>query len=52
MNPICTMIIGAGNRGLTYASYCKLFPNEMEIVAVAAEKIRIKSKMMEITYIE
>ena len=35
MNPICTMIIGAGNRGLTYASYCKLFPNEMEIVAVA-----------------
>lgn len=52
MNPICTMIIGTGNRGLTYASYCKLFPNEMEIFAVAAEKSRVESKMMEIIYIE
>ena len=35
MKPVQILIIGAGNRGNTYASYSKSFPNEMEIVSVA-----------------
>lgn len=35
MTPIKIMIVGAGNRGKTYASYSKEFPDEMQVVAVA-----------------
>ena len=35
MNPIRTIIIGAGSRGNTYASYSKSHPDEMQVVAVA-----------------
>ncbi|HIA90881.1 MAG TPA: Gfo/Idh/MocA family oxidoreductase [Candidatus Marinimicrobia bacterium] len=35
MTPVHTLIIGAGDRGNTHASYSKAFPDEMNIVAVA-----------------
>jgi len=35
MTPVHILIIGAGDRGNTHASYSKAFPDEMNIVAVA-----------------
>lgn len=35
MKPMQIIIIGAGNRGNTYASYSDLFPEDMKVVAVA-----------------
>lgn len=33
--PVSFLIIGAGDRGVTYSGYSKIFPDEMEIVGVA-----------------
>lgn len=33
--PVTVMIIGAGNRGRTYARYASKFPNSMKVVGVA-----------------
>ena len=35
MQPVTAIILGAGNRGSTYASYAKEHPDELRIVAVA-----------------
>ena len=36
MTPVHILIIGAGDRGNTHASYTKALPVDMNIVAVAA----------------
>ena len=33
--PITVVVIGAGNRGYTYARYAQKFPNAMKVVGVA-----------------
>ena len=35
MKQMSVLIIGVGNRGKTYASYSKSFPNEMKIIGIA-----------------
>ena len=35
MKPVTAIILGAGNRGTTYASYAKAYPDQLQIVAVA-----------------
>ena len=35
MNPITAVVLGAGSRGCTYASYAKDHPDELQIVAIA-----------------
>ncbi len=35
MKPVTAVILGAGNRGCTYAAYAKEHPEELKIVAVA-----------------
>ena len=35
MKPITAIILGAGNRGSTYASYAKAYPDQLQIVAIA-----------------
>lgn len=35
MNPITAIVLGAGSRGVTYASYAMEHPDELRIVAVA-----------------
>jgi len=47
MKPIRILIIGAGNRGNTYASYSKSFPNEMEIIAVAEPNVQKRNLFAE-----
>ena len=34
MKKVTAIVIGAGNRGNTYASYSQIYPNELQIVAV------------------
>lgn len=33
--PVTVLVIGAGNRGRTYARYAQMFPNSMKVVGVA-----------------
>ena len=33
--PVTVLVIGAGNRGRTYARYASMFPNSMKVVGVA-----------------
>ena len=35
MNPVTAVVLGAGSRGSTYASYAKEHPEELKIVAIA-----------------
>lgn len=35
MKPITAVVLGAGNRGATYAGYAKEFPEALQVVAVA-----------------
>ena len=35
MKPVTAIILGAGSRGTTYASYAKEYPDELQIVAIA-----------------
>ena len=38
MNPITAVVLGAGSRGVNYANYALLCPEELQIVAVAEPK--------------
>lgn len=42
-NPITAVVLGAGNRGNTYAGYSEKYPNELKIVGVA-EPIELRRK--------
>ena len=35
MKPITAVVLGAGSRGSTYASYAKEHPDELQVIAVA-----------------
>ena len=39
MKPITAIVLGAGSRGTTYASYAKAFPEQLQIVAIAEPRI-------------
>jgi len=47
MKPVTAVILGAGNRGNTYASYAKEHPEELQIVAVADPRMDRRNMLAE-----
>ena len=35
MKPVTAIVLGAGSRGSTYASYAQEYPEELQIIAIA-----------------
>lgn len=49
---ISVLIVGAGMRGQTYATYSKDFPNRMKVVGVAEPVFQRRSMMQNVYKIE